>query len=49
MTTKQDYIDAINEKFEDRLGKASKSEKEKATVKGSGEGSGEQCVRSKQG
>jgi len=49
MATKQDYIDAINEKFDQRLSKASKSEKEKATVKGSGEGSGEQCVRSKQG
>jgi len=47
MATKQEYIKAINEKFEDRLGKASKTEKEKATVKGSGEGSGEQCVRSK--
>lgn len=28
MPSKQDYIDAINEKFEDRLGKASKPEKE---------------------
>ena len=28
MPTKQDYIDAINEKFDERLSKASKSEKE---------------------
>ena len=28
MPSKQDYIDAINEKFKDRLGKASKSGKE---------------------
>ena len=29
MATKQEYIKAINEKFEDRLGKASKSENKK--------------------
>ena len=29
MATKQEYIKAINEKFEDRLGKASKPENKK--------------------
>jgi len=47
MPSKQDYIEAINEKFEDRLGKASKTEKEKASVSGTGDSESEQCVRSK--
>lgn len=47
MATKQEYIKAINEKFEDRLGKASKTEKEKASVSGTGDSESEQCVRSK--
>jgi len=36
MPSKQDYIDAINEKFKDRLGKASKSEKKEASVTSTG-------------
>jgi hypothetical protein len=47
MATKQEYIEAINEKFEDRLGKASKPEKKKASVSGTGDSESEHVVRSK--